>query len=101
MENNDNKGNEKWRENGRLAIYIMAGVYLLTLVNSMIKEIPHSVGTTKIIMIVFSVLFAIIGVGMMGFGLYRTYRNAKKIQDGWKEAEQEMKLEAEIQEDDE
>lgn len=93
MENNENKGNEKWRENGRLAIYVMAGFYLLTLVGNMMKAIPNSTGTSKIIMIVFSVLFAIIGVGMMAFGMYRTYRNAKKLHQSWKEMEENPEIE--------
>lgn len=86
---NSGQGNEKWRENARLAIYTMAGFYLLVMAANMFKAIPTSTGANRIIMIVFSVLFVIIGIGMMAFGLTATYRNAKKIQDEWKEAEEQ------------
>lgn len=85
--NNNGQGNERWRQNARLAIYVMAGFYLLTMAANMFKAIPTSTGANRIIMIVFSILFVIIGIGMMAFGLTATYRNAKKIQDEWKEAE--------------
>lgn len=92
---NNGQGNERWRQNARLAIYVMAGFYLLTMAVNMFKVIPTSTGTNRIIMIVFSVLFVIIGIAMMGFGLTATYRNAKKIQDEWKEAEEQSTEEIE------
>lgn len=86
MENNG-QGNERWRQNARVAIYVMAGFYLLTLAVDMFKAISKTTGSTHIIMIIFSILFTLIGGGMMVFGLTVTYRNAKKITDEWKEAE--------------
>lgn len=87
--NSNGQGNERWRQNARLAIYTMAGFYLLVMAVNMFKVIPTSTGINRIIMIVFSILFVIIGIAMMGFGLTTTYRNAKKIQDEWKEAEEQ------------
>ena len=52
MDENKMPENDGWKKNARLAIYAMAGFYLLT-------------------------LFLIVGVGLIGFGLIAGYRNIK------------------------
>lgn len=100
MNQNNGQGNEKWRMNGRLAIYAMAGFYLLTLAYQMIKVIPRSTGGMKMVMIVASIAFIAIGIAMMSYGLIYTWRNAKEIQKAWEEeAKQELEESSEEEEE--
>lgn len=81
---NESQGNEPWRKNVRVAIYTLAGVYLLTLAYDLFHAIETSKGNTQLIMIVATVLFTIIGIGMVIFGITVTYRNAKQLYDEMK-----------------
>ena len=56
---------EKVRNRGRMAIYSMAGFYLLYMAYKLSSGLPDSSGNTKILMIVFMVFFALIG-GIIG-----------------------------------
>ena len=53
--------NDRAKYKGRMAIYAMAGVYLLAQAYYMYKDIPTSSGTDKILMSIFMVVFAVIG----------------------------------------
>ena len=66
------------RNRGRMAIYSMAGVYLLFMAYNMFKDIPASSGNEKILWIVFTVLFVIIGGGMVIMGVYMGYKMTKE-----------------------
>ena len=81
MDEKQPAGNEGWKKNARTGIYAMAGVYLLSLAYSMFKAISSSQGNEQIIMIVFSIIFTITGLGMIGFGLSAGYKNMKKSQE--------------------
>ena len=48
---------EKVRNRGRMAIYSMAGFYLLYMAYKLSSGLPDSSGNTKILMIVFMVFF--------------------------------------------
>ena len=49
--------NDRAKYKGRMAIYAMAGVYLLAQAYYMYKDIPTSSGTDKILMSIFMVVF--------------------------------------------
>ncbi|MGN0276402.1 MAG: hypothetical protein ACI4CZ_04335 [Hominisplanchenecus sp.] len=66
------------RNRGRMAIYAMAGVYLLFMAYNMFKSIPTSSGNEKILLIVFMVLFTIIGGAMVIMGMYLGYKMTKE-----------------------
>lgn len=78
MEDNKNSSNEKWKNKARPAIYSMAGVYLMYLAYSMFQQIAVSTGGEQMLMIVFTILFAIIGLGMIIFGLRAGYKSHKQ-----------------------
>ena len=52
-------------------------VYLLTLAYQMFRAISTSHGNEQLVMIVATILFLIVGVGLIGFGLIAGYRNIK------------------------
>ncbi len=51
--------------------------YLLTLAYQMFRAISTSHGNEQLVMIVATILFLIVGVGLIGFGLIAGYRNIK------------------------
>lgn len=69
MDENKMPENDGWKKNARLAIYAMAGFYLLTLAYQMFRAISTSHGNEQLVMIVATILFLIVGVGLIGFGL--------------------------------
>lgn len=86
---------ENTRNRGRMAIYTLAGFYLLYLSKDMYGAIPKSTGTTKTLLMIFTVLFVIIGAAMMVGGIYMGYRLAKNPPQ---ESEQEEEAPEEISE---
>ena len=70
--------NDRAKYKGRMAIYAMAGVYLLAQAYYMYKDIPTSSGTDKILMSIFMVVFAVIGAGMVIMGVTKSYKQSKK-----------------------
>ena len=73
MDENKMPENDGWKKNARLAIYAMAGFYLLTLAYQMFRAISTSHGNEQLVMIVATILFLIVGVGLIGFGLIAGY----------------------------
>lgn len=69
--------NSAWKNKARPAIYTMAGFYLAYLSYQMFKQISVTSGSEQTMMIVFSILFAVIGVGGILFGLMAGYKNTK------------------------
>lgn len=65
------------KDRARLAIYGMAGAYLLVLVYQMYESFGTAVGTTRTLTIVFMVLFAIIGIAMIALSGLGLYKNTK------------------------
>ena len=78
MDNNTPNQNDGWKRNARHVIYAMAGFYLLTLAYNMFKAISTTTGTEQILMIIFTILFTIIGLCMIVFGLSAGFKNSKK-----------------------
>ena len=66
MDENKMPENDGWKKNARLAIYAMAGFYLLTLAYQMFRAISTSHGNEQLVMIVATILFLIVGVGLIG-----------------------------------
>lgn len=65
------------RGNARIAIYTLAGFYLLYLVYEMYHELSAA-GSDKSIMIVFMVLFAIVGGALVINGIRHSWLYAKE-----------------------
>ncbi len=96
MGNNSEQGNDQWKNNARLAIYAMAGFYLLMTAYQLYGELPGAIGSKKIITIVGLVAFVIIGIGMIAFGTIGGYRNVKKLRESWKKMDETASEEAEL-----
>ncbi len=96
-----NRLSDEARNKGRMAIYAMAGFYLLYLAYSMFQEIPHSSGNEKILMVVFTIFFVLIGGGMMVMGLYQGYKMSKKTSDAIKKMEEEKRISEQKEEESE
>ena len=89
MDENKMPENDGWKKNARLAIYAMAGFYLLTLAYQMFRAISTSHGNEQLVMIVATILFLIVGVGLIGFGTINVYKNMKKNQSTDKDRNEE------------
>lgn len=81
------------RDRARFAVYGLAGVYLLYLVYEMVQGLNQA-GEEKNIMLIFSVLFGVIGVGLIGAAVYKSWQFAK-------EAKQEQEMQQTIQPEEE
>lgn len=66
--------NENARNRGRMAIYAMAGVYLLFMAYNLFKELPYTSGNQTIFNIVFIIFFGVVGSAMVIMGLVRGYK---------------------------
>ena len=84
MDENKMPENDGWKKNARLAIYAMAGFYLLTLAYQMFRAISTSHGNEQLVMIVATILFLIVG-----FGTINVYKNMKKNQSTDKDRNEE------------
>ncbi|MFI3172538.1 MAG: hypothetical protein R3Y58_09285 [Eubacteriales bacterium] len=72
------------KERARIALYAMAGVYLLILAYNMFHNLGSSVNENeRIITIVFIVVFIVAGGAMVSLGIWDGYRNAKKMRDAY------------------
>lgn len=65
MDENKMPENDGWKKNARLAIYAMAGFYLLTLAYQMFRAISTSHGNEQLVMIVATILFLIVIIGLV------------------------------------
>ena len=72
---------DKAREKGRLAIYGMAGLYILYMAYSIFKGLSDSAGSEQLVLFVAMIAFAIIGVGLIVFSLVRGYKISKADYD--------------------
>lgn len=81
MEEKKTAENNGWKNRVRPAIYSMAGVYLAGLAYSMFKQISVTSGSEQMIMIIFTILFAVLGLALILFGLTVGYKNSKKMRN--------------------
>lgn len=93
-----NRLSEKSRTKGRMAIYAMAGFYLLYMAYSMFQSLSTSTGNERILMIVFMIFFALVGAGMMIMGLVIGYKLSKETAEAMRRIEEEKK--ASVEEED-
>lgn len=78
MEEKKTVENDGWRNKVRSAIYPMAGVYLAYLAYCMFKQISVTSGSEQMLMIIFTILFSILGLALILFGLRVGYKHSKK-----------------------
>ena len=89
MEDNQPEQNNEWKNNARGAIYAMAGLYLLTLAYNMFKAISSTTDVEQTVMIIFTILFTVIGLCLIVFGLTGNYRRSKHRKEMEAEKQQE------------
>lgn len=78
--------NDRAKTKGRMAIYAMAGVYLLYQAYMIFKGLPRSEGTDKIIMIIAMLAFTVIGTVMIIGGVYKSSRLMKEDREAMRKA---------------
>ncbi len=66
--------NENAKNRGRMAIYAIAGVYLLFMAYNLFKELPYTSGNQTIFNIVFIIFFGVVGLAMVIMGLVMGYK---------------------------
>lgn len=66
--------NENMRNRGRMAIYSMAGIYLLYMAYKLMDSISTSSGNQKILVIVFMIFFGVVGAAMVIMGVVKGYQ---------------------------
>ena len=69
------------KDKRRIAIYSMAGVYLIFLAVSMFKNRLNSAGNEYTLLMIFIIAFGVIGVGAIGYGFYATLKQAKEMKN--------------------
>ena len=76
----DNKKDENapWRSRARMAIYPMAGIYIIYQAHNTFREISVTSGNEQMLMIAFTILFAVLGLALIIFGLVGGYKNSKQ-----------------------
>lgn len=78
--------NDRSKTKGRMAIYAMAGVYLLYQAYMIFKGLPRSEGTDKIIMIIAMIAFVIIGAAMVIGGVCKSSQLMKEDREAMRKA---------------
>jgi len=66
------------RDKARMAVYALGGVYLLFLAWELFQGLSTA-GSEKPLMLVFIVLFALIGAAAVGMGVYSGWKQAKGL----------------------
>lgn len=66
------------RDRARLAVYALGGVYLLFLAWELFQGLSTA-GSEKPLMLVFIVLFTLIGVAAVGIGIYSGWKQIKGL----------------------
>lgn len=69
------------KDKRRIAIYSMAGVYLIFLAASMFKNRLNSTGNEYTFLMIFIIAFGVIGIGAIGYGFYATVKQAKEMKN--------------------
>ncbi len=75
------------REKGSAAIYSMAGIYVLYMAYQIFQGLGTAEGSERVLMVVFMILFGVLGAGLIGLSLYMLYKFSK---DGGSIQEAEM-----------
>ncbi len=68
------------KDRARMAVYAMAGIYLLMMSYQMFQTLSTA-GEEKLLMVIFMIVFVIVGIGLVGLGIYDMYKNSKKKDD--------------------
>ena len=83
--------NEIARKRVRSVIYMLAGVYLIYLAYEIFKENTKSEGEGAVLYLIGAGAFLVIGLGLMGFGLFIMYQVHKEIEQATRELEEASK----------
>lgn len=67
------------KDKRRIAIFSMAGVYLIFLAVSMFKNRLNSAGNEYTFLMIFIIAFGAIGVGAIGYGFYSIVKQSKEM----------------------
>lgn len=70
------------KEMGRGTIYAMAGIYICITAYQMYGNLGTGTGSEQMLMIIFMILFAIFGAGLIALGGYMIYKGSKAQRDG-------------------
>lgn len=74
----------KGNKNARIAVYALAGVYLLILAYQMFSDFDSSlVGYERVLSVIFIAIFAIVGAAMVGFGIWYGNRKMKDFKEAY------------------
>lgn len=66
----------------RLAVYTLAGIYLIYLAYQMLQNVEQSAaGMERGIVYLAAALFALLGIGIMGFSAYVTWKSGSGKKD--------------------
>lgn len=66
------------KEKGRAGIYTLAGIYLIITDYTLWSKLSESTGLEYLLMTVFAIIFAIAGVGLIGFGAFMMHSLSKQ-----------------------
>lgn len=70
--------NDRSRLRARMGIYAIAGLYLLYQAFELFKAFPDSSGTEKLILGIAMIVFAVIGTGLVIWGLGKNFQMRKE-----------------------
>lgn len=65
------------KENARMAVYGMAGIYLYIMAYKMITSLSTA-GSDATLMIIFSIVFIVAGSGLVGLAIWDMHTRVKK-----------------------
>ncbi len=84
------------RDNARIAVYVLGGAYLIYLAWELFLGLDTA-GSEKPLMLIFSILFAVIGAVVVGAGLYSGWKYRQHRQQ---EAAESEKADGEAKQED-
>lgn len=70
------------RGKARIAIYAMAGVYLVIIAYQMFQNLGQSASESeRMLTLIFSIIFAVVGAVMIGVGIWHGNKNMKEYKE--------------------
>ena len=86
------------RDNARMAVYALGGAYLIYLAWELFSGLDTA-GSEKPLMLVFGILFAVIGAAAVAGGLYSGWKHMKNMQQTASNSAPESEKEKDREED--
>ena len=66
------------KDKARAGVYLMAGLYMLYMAYQVFSVRMDNGGSDFTLMMIFSVIFVLAGLGLIGFSIYMMKKNEKK-----------------------